>query len=233
MKNFITFGAGSQNYYDAIERLKTQSSSLELFDNIYCYTDTDLKNDTNFWNNHSDFIINNNKGFGYWLWKPYIIKKTIENMNDGDILLYIDAGCEIDIKKKENFIYYFELIKQEILIGTLTHYMEKFLTKADLFLELDLLDDKYVNTIQHQAAALLFLVCDKTRNLVNEWYEIGCVYHNIDDSPSNSKTLICYKEHRHDQSIFSLLTKKYNLFSKKSLHDIVEVIRNRSGIYNY
>jgi hypothetical protein len=157
----------------------------------------------------------------------------MEKMNNGDILLYLDAGCEIDVKKKEQFINYFELVKEELLIGTLARYNEKFLTKADLFLELNLLDDEYLNTIQHQAGVLLFLVCDKTRNLVNEWYDIGCTYHNIDDSPSNTNTIICYKEHRHDQSIFSLLTKKYNLFSKKSLYDIIEYVRNRSGVYNY
>jgi hypothetical protein len=233
MINFITFGAGGQNYYDAVDRLKTQANNLNLFNNIYCYTDYDLKTDSTFWNKHSDFIINNKRGYGYWLWKPYLIKKTMEKMNDGDILLYLDSGCEIDVNKKEKLIKYFDLVKYELIIGTLTRFMEKFLTKIDLFVELNMVEDQYLNTIQHQAGVLLFLVCDKTRNIVNEWYELGCTYHNINDNPSINKTLVCYKEHRHDQSIFSLLTKKYKLFSKESLHNCIEIIRNRSGKYNY
>ena len=32
MKQFITFGAGSQNYYEAGERIMEQVNSLNLFD---------------------------------------------------------------------------------------------------------------------------------------------------------------------------------------------------------
>ena len=101
-KYFITFGGGGQNYIDAGNRLINQINNTELFDKTILYTDIDLKNDSEFWNKHSNFILKNKKGFGYWLWKPYIIKKTIAQMKDGDILLYLDAGCEFNIKKKEN-----------------------------------------------------------------------------------------------------------------------------------
>ena len=32
------------------------------------------------------------KGAGYWLWKPYIINKTLGMVNDGDYILYSDSG---------------------------------------------------------------------------------------------------------------------------------------------
>ena len=93
-------------------------------------------------------------------------------------------------------------------------------------------DDKHLNTLQHQAGLLLIFVCDKIRSLINEWYNIGCDYHNIDDSQSINKNLDCFIEHRHDQSIFSLLTKKYNLFSKDSLASCINISRNLSGLSN-
>ena len=55
-----------------------------------------------FWNNHSEFILANKRGYGYWLWKPYLIMKTLEQMNDNDILVYADCGCEIESNKKNN-----------------------------------------------------------------------------------------------------------------------------------
>jgi hypothetical protein len=76
---------------------------------------------------------------------------------------------------------------------------------------------------------IYFLVCNETRVLVNEWYEISSDYHNIDDSESIIPNFECFLEHRHDQSIFSLLTKKYNIFSKKTLYEAVYYIRNRTG----
>jgi hypothetical protein len=93
-----------------------------------------------------------------------------------------------------------------------------------------MLDDKYLNTPQHQGGTILFNICNKTRTLVNEWYELSSDYHNIDDSPSISENLNSFVEHRHDQSIFSLLTKKHNLFSNKTLFDFIECNRNRTGI---
>ena len=98
----------------------------------------------------------------------------------------------------------------------------------DLILKLDANDDEYINTMQRQAAVILFLVCDETRNLVNEWYELSCDYHLIDDSPSIAPNSDIFIEHRHDQSIFSLLTKKYKIYSDKSISSI-EIARNRTG----
>jgi len=225
---FITFGAGKPDYYAAGNRLLVQARNLNVFDHTKLYTDQDLKNDKSFWNQHSNFIETNPRGYGYWLWKPYIIKDAMDKMKDGDILLYLDCGCEFNIAKKGMIKYFLGMIKNEHIIGT-RNCIEKQYNKMDLVEKLGMSDDMHLNTLQHQAGALLFLVCDKTRNLVNQWYEIGSDYHNIDDSPSILKNLDCFREHRHDQSIFSLLTKKYDLFSPRSLN-CVEYIRNRTGV---
>lgn len=75
MKVFITFGAGGQNYIDAGKRLIKQAKSTGYFDKTILYTEKDLKNDKHFWNPHSEFISKNKRGYGYWIWKSYIIKK--------------------------------------------------------------------------------------------------------------------------------------------------------------
>ena len=83
----------------------------------------------------------------------------------------------------------------------------------------------------HQAGANLFLVCPQTRELINEWCELSQNYKLIDDSSSKSINLPEFIEHRHDQSIYSLLTKKYNLYSNTKLDDFcIKCFRNRSGI---
>ena len=92
--NFLTFGSHN-NHIEAGQRLLGQVKSLELFDNLYFYTGDDLKKDKEFWNRHGTFIENNKRGYGYWLWKSYLINKTIGKLKDGDILLYADSGCEI------------------------------------------------------------------------------------------------------------------------------------------
>jgi len=238
---FLTFGSHN-NYINDAKQLVNQAQDTELFDETIMYTGEDLQNDKSF-EKHNDFIKNNKRGYGYWLWKPYLIKKTMDQMKDGDILLYLDCGCEINPKEKSYVEDLFELVKKDYIIGSLAS-IEKEWTKMDLLLYLDMNTPTYLNTSQHQAGALLLLVCDKTRKLVNEWYEIGCNYHMIDDSPSIHKNLDCFKEHRHDQSIFSLLTKKYNLFSKTSIispcvlylrnkYDVSQIIINKKFIQEH
>lgn len=227
-KYFITFGSHN-NYIDAANRLLKQVNDLNLFDKTMAFTSEYLKNDKDFWNIHKNFIEKNKRGYGYWLWKPYIIKKMMEQMNDNDILLYLDCGCEIDIRGKDFLIEYFDIVKKDYIIGTYAQ-KEKLWNKMDLILELDMNNDIFLESIQRQAGVVLYLVCEKTRKLVNEWYQIACNYHMIDDSPSINKNYDVFKEHRHDQSIFSLLTKKYNLYSNTLLNKCVKILRNKTGI---
>lgn len=230
LSTFITFGGGGKNYIDAGNRLVGQAKSLELFDNIVLYTDDYLKNDIEFWKQHHEFIEKNRRGYGYWIWKPYIVKKTLEMMKNNDILMYLDCGCEIDYRKKNIFKKNFKLVETVNLIGEPV-LVENQYNKMDLVLHLDMLSDKYLKTPQLQGCVWIMLVCDKTRNLVNTWYDLACNYHMIDDTPSISKNLDCFIEHRHDQSVLSLLAKKYDLFNTEhTLHDCVEIIRNRTGI---
>jgi hypothetical protein len=237
MHTFITFGGGGNNYIEAGERLIKQAQNLELFDNSTLYTDEWLKNDLEYWTQHKDYFENeNNKlGYGYWIWKSYIIKKTMEKLNDGDVLLYLDCGCEIDIKKKSAISEFFEKVKNELIIytpasyGSIYSFKECEYTKMDLFIEMDMLEARYLFEEQRQAGAIMFFVCEKTRDLVDEWYKLTCNYHNIDDTPSMKKNFHCFKEHRHDQSVFSLLTKKRNFNSKENLHMCIEYLRNISG----
>jgi hypothetical protein len=224
---FITFGSHGK-YIDAANRLINQAKQLNIFTETILYTPEYLRNDNEFWNKHRDFINKNSRGYGYWLWKMYIIKKTMENMEDDDILLYLDCGCELGVDKKTKLLECINIVKTDKIVGT-TICVEREYNKMDLLVKLNMVDYNYLNTPQRQAGAILFSVCRETRNFVNEWYILSCDYHNIDDTPSKEKNLDDFIEHRHDQSIFSLLTKKYDMFSKTSLYNAVYYIRNKTG----
>lgn len=147
------------------------------------------------------------RGAGYWYWKPKIIRMTLDKMKDGDELLYCDTGCEI----KSNLNSLFDLLlKQDIIPFQLTDYHpDKKWTKYDLI--------KFINSSKediesHQITATYILLkkTDRVIKLIDEWLIIGGILHNIDDSKSESKNDDMFIEHRHDQSIWSLLIKKYN-----------------------
>ena len=166
---FLSFGGPTKDYHDAVERICKQAEMFELFDKIIGLTEQDLQNDDEFWGKHKDFINSNQRGYGYWLWKPYIIKKKMEQLEVGDILLYLDCGCEIDIRNREIIKDYFEKVKQYYIIGAPTGNKERKYNKMDVPIFLDMVDDRYLNSGQEQAGAILFFVCEKMIRFVNEW----------------------------------------------------------------
>jgi len=233
-KWFITFGAGGDNYIDAGNRLVKQVKTLGLFDKTILYTENDLIQDSYFWEKHKNFILNNKRGYGYWLWKPYIIQKTLKLMNENDILLYLDSGCEVRVCKKQQMCDLFEYVNEDYIIGCPADVkLEREWTKRDLFSFLNMDTMNYLNSVQQQAGALLILKNVKVTEMVTEWYNIGCNYHLIDDTPSLLENANEFREHRHDQSIYSLLLKKYNIQSDKNINNCIEYIRNRTGISRF
>jgi hypothetical protein len=255
-KVFITFGGGSgpdnlshhKNIKDACNRLVLQANDINLFNKTIGYTDEYLKNNPEFWDKHGEFINKNKRGYGYWLWKPYVIKKTMEEMSDGDILLWADAGCEIDKRHGQQMNNLFNEVKQKHILYMGTGFSEIVYTKKDLFVKLGMYNEENGRSQQISATTIMFLINEKTRLLINEWYELACNYHLINDTPSISNEseiilsipntdiwfpkYIKFSEHRHDQSIFSLLAKKYNYNTGGILYGNRAIItrRNRTGV---
>jgi len=100
--NFLTFGSHS-NHIEAGERLLKQAKSLDLFDNLDFYKGDDLKKDKDFWNRHGAFIVNNKRGYGYWLWKSYLINKTIQKLKFEKVQLFL-SGFEKNSVRWKDFL---------------------------------------------------------------------------------------------------------------------------------
>jgi len=224
----ITFGGGSKEYREAARRLGNQAVDVSLFNKVIVFTDESIKGSKEFWDLHGEFVEKNKRGYGYWLWKPYIIKRTLEMMCEGDILVYADAGCEIDVGKRELLSSYLERAKSEEIISG-TAGSEIYWTKMDVYVELDVLSSKYVNTAHRIATSIIILKNRKTSELVKRWYELCSNYKLVDDSESVYNNFKYFVQHRHDQSILSLLLKKANILSELEIGDVIELIRTRQG----
>jgi len=240
--NFLAFGS-HDNYIEAGNRIIKQAKILNIFDNLNLYTAEDLKKDKEFWDRHGTFIQNNKRGYGYWIWKSYLIDKTMDKLKDGDILLYCDIGCEIIQNEKRYLLEYIEYVKKyKILAHALYITNEYAFSKMDLILKLGMTNYREVYFCQIESGIILLEVSNVIRKIIKEWYELCCDYHNIDDSPSINPNVKFFYEHRHDQSVFSLLLKKYKIFTDIIKENkCIKYIRNRTGkskfngivIYNY
>jgi hypothetical protein len=66
---------------------KLNESALKFgVDKVFSFSPDDIVK-TDFYEKNR-IILEKKRGFGYWLWKPYIIIDTLSKLNDGDILIY-------------------------------------------------------------------------------------------------------------------------------------------------
>jgi hypothetical protein len=82
MIHLITYG--NKYYNNSKKRLYNEALSSGWFNTITLYGPEDL--DDEFTLNFKD-ILRQQKGGGYWIWKPYIIKKHLDKLQDNDILI--------------------------------------------------------------------------------------------------------------------------------------------------
>lgn len=231
--HLLTFGRG-ERFINASLRLCKEASYTQIFDFIHVYNDKNLRMFTDFWKKHGKFLENNNRMYGYGIWKPYLILQHLECMKDGDVLLYADSGCEFDNyceNPKEEYLKLLPQLKKYKIIASLCNF-EYAMTKMDLVCFLDMQSNPSYNLDQRQATCIMFEKCKRTLDLVKEWYNICCNYHMVSDDKSLLKNHPKFDEHRHEQSVFSMLTKKYDLYVKPhsvSVESFVSLSRNRSG----
>jgi hypothetical protein len=162
----------------------------------------------------SDFKKRNSKIFSYkrgaglWIWKPYIILKALEKINEGDYLFYCDAGA-IFVNEIQFLIDSLETEEQSIMIFELPLLQRQF-TKKETYVLMDF-DDYHTN--QCLATCLLIKKNMFAHSFIKEW-----LYYMQDERIVSPKHFLPEVEefedfysHREDQSVLSILTKKHNL----------------------
>ena len=225
-KVFITFGGPSENYHRDVNRICDEMKEFNWFDEIKGYTEEDLKQDSFFWNKHGSFIESNPRGYGYWIWKPYLIQKKLNELNYEDILIYVDSGCYGNIKGKQRLLEYIDILDNDInkygiisftlddntnqnkLTNNKIFYniSENNWTKKKIFDELDCNYDNIKQSGQCMGGVQIIKKNDHSIHIINKWVE-NMKYHLINDNTENEEP--CFIENRHDQSIYSCLVKKY------------------------
>jgi hypothetical protein len=192
------------------------STFLRETKNMNMYSYVDIQNlDTlppKFVSEHLEHIQVNVRGFGYWIWKPLIILEKLKKMPRNEILVYADIGFTQNPAGRDRMIEY-ALIAQASPFGLLSFmhpYTEYHWTKADLALRLGVSDNlRIMATSQLGSGLIVMAPTDHTISIMEDWLDLALEdnYHFSTDVPSRAQNDKRFIEHRHDQSIGSLLRK--------------------------
>lgn len=207
---FITFGAGI--FTNQIIRLSEQVRKTNWFDEVIAENPESI---SSFINEHKEFIENNRRGFGYWIWKPYIIQRQLSKMNDGDILFYADAGAYILPHRKNIFDEYIKILQSSdkpFMVFDPNFMKEKEFQKSKVLKRFNLQDNQeFLNSTQIESGVFGLMKTDFTVMFINEWLNYALEDNHSLFTDSTEKESVDFKDHRHDQSILSIISKLYDV----------------------
>jgi len=199
---------------NGFKRLREQATSFRIFDEILLYTETDLEE--SFRKRFGYLLRPYSKGYGYWCWKPQVIMQTLELMKDGDVMLYMDTGSHLNVNGKCRFLQYLEIVnksKSGILAFRSPVHVEKKLTKRAVLNYFRVENNKqYTDSTQIEATYIIIRKCNYSVNFIGEWLNtLNEAPLLFTDESQSFREFKEFKAHRHDQSIFSILGKKYGI----------------------
>lgn len=202
MKVLINFA--NDNYKKA-QKLNSKTGKLFCrFDKIYNFSPLDISKE--FFEENKK-IFEYDRGCGLWLWKPYFINKVLESLNDGDIVFYCDSGACFF----RNISPILDILKKQDIWVSILPLVEKQFTKEKTFELMNLNDEKYKNSNQISGTFIALKKSDFSMAFVKEWLNYCCNLEIISPVKDKSKEISEFYSHREDQSILSLLVKKYSI----------------------
>jgi len=203
------FSYGDSSYINSKNRIYNEAKNIG-FDDVNVYGPENLPED--FLKKTYPYITHP-RGAGYWLWKAFFLKQTFDKMSNDDICIYADAGCHVNIHGKKRLQEYFNLIENDdsgILSFDLGEFKEKMFTNEKVFEYFNISESNTdIRDTGILVGGILYIrKCKNTTHLINEYYRVAVERPDLfSDEHNNYKRKPEFRDHRHDQSIFSILRK--------------------------
>lgn len=220
--HLLSYGAKGNlhDYSRFFPRLEKQAVQTGWFDSITTMNREDLPGEYISKFQH----ILNERGAGYWTWKPWIITDKIKNLPSDDVLIYCDAQTTINRKAASRFYEYVDMLNSSDLGCVSFQFTAREETPDKLWTEKQFTyeqtfdyfnipgDSEHRNTGQIVANCIILKVNEHAKFICNEWKNVLIQRLDLftDQYIAENKNRNTYfRDNRHDQSIFSVIRKKH------------------------
>jgi hypothetical protein len=227
---------GKENYYASSIKNLIESSKQFNVEHFHIYTPEMLDIDDSTLQYMKD---NHDPGFGFYMWKPLIILDVMKQINDGDVVLYHDAGrpeYDFNFKKDINNLVN-RVIKDYGGVGVAQGgYPHHQYCKRDCFIEMDCNSDKYWNKKHLSATWSVWQKNDLALEILEQWkyycsYPLKIISSNDTNGPISDFS--DFVGHRHDQAILTNLIYKYQLKTDNVVRPLIGAFGWEKDINNF
>lgn len=217
-KILIAYANESMKY--SLKQLGIQAHYIKQINKVILYTEKDLPQDI-----LQSPLMKYKRGGGFWVWKPFIIWKTLQNYPEGTKICYIDAGCTVysgnewdnywdllDNSETILFQYANQIPRWESLFGSSDSAIECWTKKKTL----DYFDSYLATQKYHSFSKIwggLVFCKGKDNSFIKEWLDVTLHHPELIIDPDKEELKTQHStfsgNHRHDQSIITPLAFKH------------------------
>ncbi len=201
--HFLSFA--NRRYGGSLERIRREAVAMDRFRSIQTVDDRGLGDD--YWRVHAETVRRHRRGFGLWTWKPYVVRRSLEALPEGDVLVYCDAGCSLNPEGRSRLEEYAATAADDpagVLAFSLQGKVGEW-TKRAALAALDADSPSMRQREMVMATGFVMRAGLPTLDLAREWEQRMADLTIVNDSPSPQGEHTEFRSHRHDQSIFTLL----------------------------
>lgn len=172
--HFATAAFGTINYRLAAERLGREASALGLFKSVNVIREAEAaKLIPSYWTTHRTQLSSRVPGYGWFGWKPPLIRALLDLIGEGDGLAYLDAGCVLRTDS-ESILRLDEHLKLAEEVGVLGAKADNPLFVEEIYSSGEFLDNLGLSVEMRKstqyAGGILFIInSEDGRSLVEEW----------------------------------------------------------------
>jgi hypothetical protein len=167
---------------------------------------------------HQEFMKEHPKGLGLWIWQPAILSYLVSQLDEGEVVVLMDAGCQLNSTKESDlrFNEYLDLCRtNDMVLMQLNDNSFGFSDVTDAAWTkrsvLEVLDPASTIRLSNQVQSGIIFAAKSVRSeeVIRKWvdYSLGYNYSYLlspSESEPQSKEFI---QHRWVQSIISLIVK--------------------------
>lgn len=205
---FVTYG--DESFARSRARLANEAASYPgVFQHIFPLNRSSFDPR---WASANKALLGEKRGGGYWVWKPHLLLRVLEEqMADGDVLLYADAGCTFVADPTP----YLRLASEHGLVLFRNRHAMWTWTKGYTFAALGMSMEEWGEDTQLAGGIIALQKRPWVQAFLREWMRVMTEDPRTVNDVDTAKVApnhASFKQHRHDQAVLSLLAYKHGVY---------------------